>query len=315
MNRTRVGLIGIGDIAQKVYLPLLAARADVELASVMSRTQATVEEVCGTYRIPYGTTRLEELLEQGLDAVFIHSPTEAHYDQAMACLARGIAVYVDKPLSYDIRESEQMAAYAEQKGLLLAVGFNRRFAPLYAEAKQWLSEAGGFESCSVLKHRIKLQKHDAKSTLYDDLIHMLDMLLWLGGDDYELVGRTMRTDSTGKLLHAGGMLAFASGGIAGEGATGTYGMIRMAGVDLEKLELHGNGRSAEVVNMEQAWLYRQRSNPQLRSFGSWDTILARRGFAGAVDHFLACVSTPEYCKIRADLVLPVHRLVERLAVD
>nr|WP_311198829.1 Gfo/Idh/MocA family oxidoreductase [Paenibacillus sp. YPD9-1] len=72
----------------------------------------------------------------------MHSPTSTHFDIVMRCIEAGVAVYVDKPLSGSWEESVKMAAYAESKGVLLAAGFNRRFAPLYAEAKHWLAEAG-----------------------------------------------------------------------------------------------------------------------------------------------------------------------------
>lgn len=307
MTRKRIGLIGLGDIAQKVYLPLLSVNEQVELVGIMSSTSATVERMKAKYRIPFGTTVLAELLAQGLDAVFVHSPTATHFEIVMACMAQGVAVYVDKPLSYTWAESVEMAAYAERKGVLLAAGFNRRFAPLYIEAKQRLQEAGGFDVASAVKHRTKLQGHGAKETLYDDLIHMLDTLLWLGESPCEVRSSQQQVDDSGKLLHASGMLGFGS-------AIGSYSMARQAGVDLEKVELHGSGRSVEVTNLESAVFYDKNAAPRLRTFGSWDTVLERRGFAGVVQHFLNALEDPNACSIRGDLVLASHQLVEKLSV-
>lgn len=301
----RIGIIGLGDIAQKVYLPLLTANPQVEIAGIASRSAETVDRLAGLYRTERCYS-LPELLGLRPEAVFVHSPTETHEEIVMACLKEGIHVYVDKPLSYDYSASERMAGYAEERGLLLAVGFNRRFAPMYRKAKEWLEEAGGFEFAAACKHRTGLQRHDAKTTLYDDLIHMLDLLLWLGGDAYELADYRQRTDGEGRLLAGAGSLTWDGRG------SGQFSMIRRAGADLEKLELHGSGRSAEVIGMEQAVLYEKGSSPVLQSFGSWDTILERRGFAGAVRHFLEHVDRPEGCSIRADRVLASHRLVEQL---
>ncbi|MDD9266412.1 Gfo/Idh/MocA family protein [Paenibacillus sp. GCM10023248] len=306
MAKRRIGIIGLGDIAQKVYLPLLSVNEQVEIAGIMSFTPATVERMAAKYRIPFGTTQLDELLALGLDAVFVHSPTPTHYEIAMKCMERGIAVYVDKPLSYDWAQSVEMASYAERRGVLLAAGFNRRFAPLYMEARDWLRKAGGFDWCSAVKHRIKQQGHSAKETLYDDLIHMLDVLLWLGETPYEVAVRHQQVDPEGRLLHASGTLAFDS-------SMGTYSMVRLAGVDLEKVELHGSGRSVEVTNLETAVFYEQGAAPRVQTFGSWDTVLERRGFAGVVQHFLDSIDNPNACTIRGDLVLPSHQLVERLS--
>ncbi|MFD0697941.1 Gfo/Idh/MocA family protein [Paenibacillus sp. GCM10027628] len=307
MSKQRIGLIGLGDIAQKVYLPLLSANEQVEIVGLMSRSPETVERMKAKYRVPFGTTNLNELLDQEVDAVFVHSPTPTHYEAAMISMERGVAVYVDKPLSYQWEQSVEMASFAEQKGVLLAAGFNRRFAPLYLEAKQWLKDAGGFDWCSAVKHRIKQQGHSAKETLHDDLIHMLDLLLWLGESPYDVKTFHQQLDREGKLLHASGTLGFGD-------AIGTYSMVRLAGADLEKVELHGSGRSVEITNLESALFYEKGAMPRQRAFGSWDTVLERRGFAGVVQHFLDSLKDPEGCSIRADLVLDSHQLVERLSL-
>ncbi|WP_152393686.1 Gfo/Idh/MocA family protein [Paenibacillus guangzhouensis] len=302
----RIGIIGLGDIAQKVYLPLLSVHIEVEIAGVMSTTQGTVDRVMHQYRLPFGTTRLEELLDRSLDAVFIHSPTESHYELVTACLDRGIAVYVDKPLSYKLDESIAMAARAEEKAVLLAVGFNRRFAPQYMDAKQWLEEQGGIEYLAVQKHRTRMQSHDAKMTVYDDLIHILDMMLWLGGEKYKLGTKSLYTNDEGQMLRASGMLHY-------DHADAAYSMVRLAGADLEKLELHGHGRSAEITNMEQAMFAQKGKAPTHHTFGSWDTVLRRRGFEGIVYHFLSSLKRPEQCSVRADQVLESHRLAEQIS--
>lgn len=312
--KKRIGIIGLGDIAQKVYLPLLSANRNVDIIGLSSRKMSTVEAIADQYRIKgrYGT--VEALLAEQPEAVFVHSPTETHYDVVMACLQQGVPVYVDKPLSYDYGQSEAMAQLALEHGLLLAVGFNRRFAPLYRQAKQWVEEAGGFELCTVSKHRTKLQQHSAKQTLYDDLIHMLDMLLWLGGDEYEDPHYIEHVDSEGKLIMAAGSLVLSGDGARDGVRAGQFSMARRAGADTEKLELHGSKRSVEVVNMESAVFSEQAALPQSGGFGSWDTILHRRGFAGAVDHFLDGLAEPASCTIRADRVLSSHKLVERLCL-
>ncbi|WP_179232028.1 Gfo/Idh/MocA family oxidoreductase [Paenibacillus sp. SSG-1] len=308
INRKRkVALAGLGDIAHKVYLPLLAHHEKVEVAGVMSRSEATVQRVTQTYRFPQGTTDLEELLSWDLDAVFVHSPTETHYDMVKACLERGISVYVDKPLTTDLAKSRELAALASKKGLLLAVGFNRRFAPLYVRAKAWVEETGGFVQAAAAKHRTTLQKGSSSDTIYDDLIHMLDLLLWLGGSDYELLHHHLSEDEQGRLLHTSGELGL------GRNVTGRYSMIRQAGADMEKLELHGSGRSAEIVNLERAVLCEHGRPPETREFGSWEPILHRRGFSGAVDHFLEHLASPEDCTIRAERVMRSHELASRLA--
>lgn len=304
--KKRIGMIGLGDIAAKAYLPVIAHHPRAELVGVMSRSPQTVERIGEAYRIAGRTTSLDALLDRELDAVFVHSPTETHMSIVSACLERGVHVYVDKPLSYAWEESERMTELAARRGKLLAVGFNRRFAPMYVEAKRWLDEAGGFDLCVAQKHRTRQQSLTAKETMYDDLIHMLDLLLWLGAKPYEAAGWLCEKDGDGRLLHASGSLRFGS-------AAAFFSMNRRAGSDMEKLELHGGGRSAEVSHLESAVFRDRRDGERTLRFGSWETIAERRGFAGIVDHFLDTLDRPSACTVRADLVLDTHRLVERLA--
>lgn len=95
-------------------------------------------------------------------------------------------------------------------------------------------------------------------------------------------------------------------------ATGSYSMSRQAGADIEKLELHGAGRSVEVINMEQAVFMQKNHSPLTQTFGSWDTILKRRGFTGVVNHFLEHIHRPEECAVRAGKVLESHMLADEL---
>ncbi|ETT44803.1 dehydrogenase [Paenibacillus amylolyticus] len=305
-QRKRVAIIGLGDIARKVYLPLLTAHPNVEIVGIMNRSPEPVKAVQEAYRLERGTTDLKELLSWDLDAVFVHTATEAHFDIVMQCLEQGLAVYVDKPLSYTIRESEEMTAFAEAQGLLLAVGFNRRFAPMYQKAKEWMQGGKGFESLTVTKHRTGIQDRPAAETIYDDLIHILDLMLWYSDHNVELLHQWIRKNDRDRLLHATGTAKL------GRTAYGRFDMVREAGTDLEKIELHGGGRSVEVVNMDIISYMEQGSLETKETFGSWDTVLTRRGFSGAVDNFLACLDSPDDCLISASHVMDSHELAEQL---
>ncbi|WP_438444576.1 Gfo/Idh/MocA family protein [Gorillibacterium sp. sgz5001074] len=307
MGKIRIGIVGLGDIAEKAYLPVLASHAGVEIAGVASRSESTVERVGARYRIENRYTELDKLLALEPEAVFVHSPTETHHEIVLQCLRVGAAVYVDKPLSYEIGESEAMAEYADKTGRLLAVGFNRRFAPLYRQAKEYLDEAGGFELCAADKHRPRKQKGTAKVTLYDDLIHMVDLVSWLCGSQDRLEEYRQSVDGDGRLVYAAGRVPDASGS-----GSASFSMARGAGLDLERLELHGGGRSAQVVNLERAVFASAAEGTRETGFGSWDSVSYRRGFTGAVEHFLASLARPETCELRADRVMASHRLVERM---
>lgn len=86
----KVGCIGLGDIAQKAYLPVLTTLPGVEL-HLQTRTSATLATVAEAHRIPAGQrhTDLESLIAQGLDAAFVHAPTGAHPEIVARLLEAG----------------------------------------------------------------------------------------------------------------------------------------------------------------------------------------------------------------------------------
>ncbi|MEO3785385.1 Gfo/Idh/MocA family oxidoreductase [Actinocorallia sp. B10E7] len=298
----RIGLVGLGDIAEKAYLPLVAGHARTELVGVASRSATAVDSVLSRYRIPFGTTDYRELLERDLDLVMVHAATEAHFELVGECLRRGVPTYVDKPLSADLAEAETLTGLSEDLGVLLAVGFNRRFAPAYRTARYWVSDS--LQWFSLEKHRPSLQDAPARHTVYDDALHLLDLAIWLLGERFEEENLLLRTDHLGRMTTCAALLG-------GDGRSGSLAMHRRSGIDLERLEVHGDGRSAAVTDLERLELRRD-GRVQLPPAASWESVAHRRGFAALLEHVLDSLVSPESCEVSASHALPAHRLAERL---
>jgi virulence factor len=301
--KRRAGIVGLGSIASKMYLPLLCNHPGIEVAGLVSRSPATVESYGEQYRVSRRFTDLRGLLDLEPEIVFVSSPTGTHFEIVTQCLRAGVNVYVDKPLSYDLAEAEEMAALAEERGLLLAVGFNRRFVPLYREARSWMEGGGGLELAIANKSRTASQRAPARQTVYDDLIHVVDTLAWLGGSA-ETLHYAQRLDDAGRLVTATGTLSL------GE-AMAQFWMQRGSGGNGESLELHGGGRYARITGLERGVLGEE-GKELTREPGGWDSVAHRRGFAGMIDHVLESLAEPGTCEVRAEAVLPTHRLCEGL---
>ena len=134
----RVGMIGLGDIAQKAYLPVLTARSDVEL-HLLTRDRAKLDRIGDAYRIPHRYSEIDALLEAGIGAAFVHAATAAHLPLVERLLDAGRHVYVDKPLDAGYEGAEQLVRLAQRRQRSLMVGFNRRYAPDYAALRGCLA--------------------------------------------------------------------------------------------------------------------------------------------------------------------------------
>jgi len=85
----------------------------------------------------------KELLEkEELDAAVVSSPHTAHYEQVIDCLEKGINVFVEKPMVCCVAHAEKITQLAEEKGLLVMIGYQRRFMPAFLYAKEVIASGG-----------------------------------------------------------------------------------------------------------------------------------------------------------------------------
>jgi len=198
VKKLRIGVVGLGGIAQKAWLPVLGTSADWTLQGAFSPSRDKAQRICDTWRIPYVDSLKN--LAQTCDAVFVHSSTATHYAVVSELLNAGVHVCVDKPLAENLHEAEQLVELAARKKLTLMVGFNRRFAPLYQELKTQLGTAA---SVRMDKHRTdSVGPNDLRFTLLDDYLHVVDTALWLAGGQAQLNNGTLLTNESGAMLYA-----------------------------------------------------------------------------------------------------------------
>ena len=80
--------------------------------------------------------KLDALLDLGVDAVTIAAPTHLHLEIALACIARGVHVLVEKPIASSVDEGREIITAARRAGVTLMVGHVERFNPAVQAIKQ-----------------------------------------------------------------------------------------------------------------------------------------------------------------------------------
>ncbi|NWF30382.1 Gfo/Idh/MocA family oxidoreductase [Streptomyces sp. PKU-EA00015] len=293
----KVGCIGLGDIAQKAYLPVLTTLPGVEL-HLQTRTPATLTRVADAHHVPARRrhTELDTLLAEGIDAAFVHAPTSAHAEIVTRLLEAGVATYVDKPLSYELAESERLVALAEERGTSLAVGFNRRFAPGYAQCLEHPREL-----ILMQKNRVGLPE-DPRTLVLDDFIHVVDTLRFLAP------GPVQHTDVRARIVD--GLMHHVVLQLSGDGFTAIGVMNRMSGSTEEILEVSGQDSKREVRNL--AEIVDHKGQPSVRRRGDWVPVARQRGIEQAVHAFLDAVRAGKH--LSAQDALRTHELCERVVL-
>ncbi|PWI45690.1 Gfo/Idh/MocA family oxidoreductase [Streptomyces sp. ICBB 8177] len=289
----RVGVIGLGDIARKAYLPVLTAQPGIEL-HLHTRTRSTLDAVGDAHRITHRHAGLDELLAQDLDAAFVHAPTETHPEIAERLIEAGVAAYVDKPLAYHVEEAERIAGLARRRGVSLMTGFNRRHAPGYAQCLDHPRDL-----IVLQKNRVG-QAERARTFVYDDFIHVVDTLRFLAP------GTVDRVEVTGRSRD--GLLQHVVLQLSGEGFTAIGIMNRVSGSTEEVLEVMGADTKRQVLNL--ADVVDHKGQPTLRRRGDWVPVARQRGIEQITLAFLDAVRSGEV--VDAEDAVATHALCERI---
>ncbi|MFE4372673.1 Gfo/Idh/MocA family protein [Streptomyces sp. NPDC056835] len=291
----KVGCIGLGDIARKAYLPVLTTQPGVEL-HLQTRTPATLTRTAAVHHIPAERCHadLDSLLAQGLDAAFVHAPTAVHAEIVTRLLEAGVPTFVDKPIAYELADSERIVRLAEERGVSLAVGFNRRFAPGYAQCLEHPREL-----ILLQKNRVGLPE-DPRTFVLDDFIHVVDTLRFL------LPGPVEHTDVRARIRQ--GLLHHVVLQLSGDGFTAIGVMNRLSGSTEEILEVSGQDTKRAVHDL--ATIIDHKGQPSVRRRGDWVPVARQRGIEQCVLAFLDTVRAGKTLSARDALL--THELCERV---
>ncbi|WP_409288538.1 Gfo/Idh/MocA family protein [Peribacillus sp. SCS-37] len=293
----KVGVIGLGDIAQKAYLPVLAGISDTEF-HFFTRNQKKLAAAGRMYRWTHLHDSLESLAGSGITGAFVHTATESHEQIIKFLLEHHIHVFVDKPISYHFETSRKLAELAAQKKLLLSVGFNRRFAPSY----KFLKKAEGINMVLVQKNR-KNSPDEIRRFILDDFIHVADTVRHLYPYEAE------ETIITGK--QKDGLLTQVTLQLAGKDGTAIGIMNRDAGISEERAEVFGPAGKRIAENVADVYIHQ---NKDIWKSGGddWEPTLVKRGFHGMVHNFLSALKGEEEPFIPMWDALKTHELCEKI---
>ena len=290
-------MIGLGDIAEKAYLPVLATRADVELRLV-TRNAQTLERLAPQYGVEQCTTRLDDVLGGDVDAAFVHTATSAHAEIVERLLGAHVPVLVDKPLASRFHEAERLVDLAEREGVSLAVGFNRRFVPAYAELATLNPSVVLME-----KNRAGLPG-EPRQFVFDDFIHVVDTLRFLLPPGQEEVSVWCSAEE--------GLLRTVTVALRTGDCTALGVMHRVSGAEEEVLEVMGNGYKHRVLDLAEVWRSEagEREGVLRTRRDGWVAMATVRGFTDMCDSFLSSVRSGEVLSARD--ALRTHELCERV---
>lgn len=275
----RVGVIGIGDIATKAYLPVLASWPNIELV-LCSRNSDSLIKAQNAFRIKDVTNDYKKLIKNNIDVVMVHAATEAHYEITEYFLKNKIPVFVDKPLSSDIDEVRFLCNLAKTMNTPLFIGFNRRYVPIYQHV------------FSVSPNEVTYKKNrqdlagPIRGFIYDDFIHVVDTVMM-----FSRLGARGVPDITVHGVQSDGVLSSVQVSWQSRSAIFTAKMNRESGSTAECLQVVENKREWKIDNLVEGknWYG---SEIFLLANSPWENHLRTRGFHCMLDDFFKVAKQP-----------------------
>ncbi|ETI70850.1 Gfo/Idh/MocA family protein [Neobacillus vireti] len=191
MIKLRIGIIGVGGIAQGRHIPAFLQLRDIcEITSLSDVNIDRAKEIAEKYNIPHIFADYRDLFSE-VDAVCICTPNKFHAEITVAAFEAGVHVLCEKPMALSAKECEAMIAAAQKADKVLAIAYHYRFMKEAVAAKKAMDEVGTplVVRVQALRRRkvpgwgVFTNKNlQGGGSLIDYGCHLLDLALWLMGN-------------------------------------------------------------------------------------------------------------------------------------
>jgi predicted dehydrogenase len=141
MKRIGIGLVGVGIAAASAHLPALAESEDFELLALCDQEGERLAAAAQKWNIARVSCDLADFLRTpGLEAVIVATPPDSHAPLALACIAAGMHLLLEKPLGTCVAECESIVDAARTRRVRVAVNHEKRFHPTLQRVGRLLRE-------------------------------------------------------------------------------------------------------------------------------------------------------------------------------
>lgn len=294
----RIGIIGLGDIAEKAYLPVLSRKAGLEI-HLCSRSETRLKALGDQYRIVHLHTNTESLIASHVQGAFVHTATDSHFDIVQKLLLANIPVFVDKPITMDYHLSKQLVELAEERNVLFMVGFNRRYAPVYQNLKEIKNP-----TLIIMQKNRKSLPDPVRRFIIDDFIHVVDTLRLLF--PYPIDNLLVHGMKNGGILHQVVIQLVSKTGAVAIGI-----MNRDTATTEEKVEVMSAAEKRIAYNVADLIIEEGSQTGRLRQ-NDWEPTLYKRGFEQMADDFLQAVAGKGTIRFTARDSLITHEICEQI---
>jgi len=201
----RVAIVGCGNISGSIdddakkrhiysHARAISEIKQLKLTACCDTDDARLKKFAERWGIPGQYLDLSDMLQkEPIDILVVATPTKFHYENVILALSSHVKViFCEKPLTFELERGIEMAQRAEEANKILLVNYMRRWDKFYAESRNIL-ESGDLGTIETIVTY-------AGTSLYMSASHMLDMIIYFGGDVSSCLGYIDRVNMA-RIVH------------------------------------------------------------------------------------------------------------------
>ena len=181
--------MGTGGIATEAHLPALKQIEGVEIVALCDASEERAKAACEKFGGRAYTDHRKMLDQVEMDALFVCLPPDAHTDAELIAAARGIHLFVEKPVVLDMPKGLAIAEAIKKAGVISSVGYQMRYLPEPQWARSFLSDkpislVAGSRWGRIPRgpdHWLRVMARSG-GMFHENATHNMDLMRYLAGD-------------------------------------------------------------------------------------------------------------------------------------
>ncbi|MEM3715780.1 MAG: Gfo/Idh/MocA family oxidoreductase [Candidatus Bathyarchaeia archaeon] len=297
-DRVRICFIGCGRHSMESLQPAAALIPQIEYVAACDLIEEKAREAVRRFGAKRWYTDYEEMIDkEAPDGVIIVGPPQMHEELGVACLKRGVNVFIEKPPSLTLDGARRIYEVMKSSGKICMVGTHWRHMPVHRALKK-ISERGDFGD--VFRLEATYLAPDTRGAwgqpflwgfMLNQAIHPMDCLQFLGGRVIEVEAMGIAVE--GKRLAVSASLLFDSGAI------GSFTLGGCSPIFYERVGVQGTEGWAEAEQFKRlryasrkGWM--EPTDPTaiqtlIFEHGSHYRGVSRPGYVEELEHFAHCI--------------------------
>jgi scyllo-inositol 2-dehydrogenase (NAD+) len=192
MNQLRVAVVGVGTLGRRHAENLRYAIPEARLVAIVDRDLDRAQRLAAELGAEQASERLDEVAaRKDVQAVVVASPSKFHPEAIQFAARHGKHVFSEKPIALTLEEADAALDAVSKAGVVLQIGFMRRYDPAYANAKKRI--AAGEIGDPIMFKSLGRDRQPPPDEFYqggingtlfsDSAIHDFDLARWMMNDE------------------------------------------------------------------------------------------------------------------------------------